>query len=53
MATGSERPLRIIVPTLAPSSCHRKQASLSMNDKEDATGGDRTLAAATRLFISF
>src|SRR4051794_35093090 len=33
MASGRERPPAIITPTLAPSSCHRKQASLGANDK--------------------
>jgi hypothetical protein len=33
MAPGRERSPTIITPTLAPSSCHRKQASLGANDK--------------------
>jgi hypothetical protein len=33
MASGRERLPTIITPTLAPSSCHRKQASLSANDE--------------------
>jgi hypothetical protein len=33
MASGGERSPTIITPTLAPSSCHRKQASLGANDE--------------------
>jgi len=33
MASGRERSPTIITPTLAPSSCRRKQASLGANDK--------------------
>jgi hypothetical protein len=33
MASGRERSPTILTPTLAPSSCHRKQASLGANDK--------------------
>jgi hypothetical protein len=33
MASGSERSPTIITPALVPSSCHRKQASLSANDE--------------------
>jgi hypothetical protein len=33
MASGRERSPTIITPTLAPSSCHRKQASLGANDE--------------------
>jgi hypothetical protein len=33
MASGRERSPTIITPTLAPSSCQRKQASLGANDK--------------------
>jgi hypothetical protein len=33
MAPGRERSPTIIIPTLAPSSCHRKQASLGAKDE--------------------
>jgi len=33
MASGDERSPTIITPTLAASSCHRKQASLNANDE--------------------
>ena len=33
MASGRERSPTIITPTLAPSSCHRKQASLGAKDE--------------------
>jgi hypothetical protein len=33
MAPGEERSPAIITPTLAPSSCHRKQASQRANDE--------------------
>jgi hypothetical protein len=33
MASGRERSPTIITPTPAPSSCHRKQASLGANDE--------------------
>jgi hypothetical protein len=32
-ASGRERSPTIITPTLAPSSCHRKQARLGANDE--------------------
>jgi hypothetical protein len=33
MVPGRERSPTIIIPTLAPSSCHRKQASLGAKDE--------------------
>ena len=33
MASGGEQSPTIITPTLSPSSCHRKQASLGANDE--------------------
>jgi len=45
MASGRERSPTIIAPALALSSCRRKQASLSANDK--------SARPSTELFIGF
>jgi hypothetical protein len=37
MASGRERAPTIIIPAQAPSSCHRNQASLGVNDKSART----------------
>jgi len=44
MASGRERSPTIITPTLAPSWCHRKQASLGANDQHTLRTPDARIA---------